>query len=86
MAQPFSSEDASRADYRLISYILRTFIADTKVVHDPSAFDRIGSAFKRAKGSWERIFRGSASDFNLLRKIVKVAVKAGILKKLPGFR
>lgn len=81
-----SSEDSCRADYRLISYILRIFVKGVKVIHDPAGFDQISKAFARGGGSWERLFKGSSADFNLLRKLVKLSIKLGILKKQPRFR
>jgi hypothetical protein len=37
-------------------------------------------------GSWERLFKGSAEEVNLLKKIVKIAIEKGVISKKPKWR
>lgn len=53
-----------------------------KVVQVPSECDRVARVFLRAGGSWESVFRGSAFDIKLLKRILKVAYKKGYLTKM----
>lgn len=76
----------SRADHRLIAYILDTFFKKKSVLHDPDEFDHVSRVFQRAGGSWERLFKGSATDVNLLRRIVKIAINEGHLSEAPRLR
>lgn len=86
MARGILNESPSSADHRIIVYILDTFFKKKNVVHDPQEFDHVSRVFARAGGSWERLFKGSASDVNLLRKIVKIALAGGHLTEVPRFR
>lgn len=53
-----------------------------KVVQTPSECDRVARVFLRAGGSWESVFRGSAFDIKLLKRIVRIAYKKGYLTKV----
>jgi hypothetical protein len=85
MAKGIMPGDPNRADHRFIAYQLDNFMKP-KCLHLPKEFDRVARAFARAGGSWERLFRGSARDVVLLRKILKLAVKHGYVTKEPSFR
>lgn len=85
MSKGILPSDPSRADHRFIRYCLRNFVKP-KVIHDPDDFDKISRAFSRAGGSWERLFKGSARDVVLLRKLLKLAAKHGYLTKEPQLR
>lgn len=85
MAKGIMPGDPNRADHRFIAYSLDNFVKP-KCLHLPREFDKIGRAFRRAGGSWERLFKGSAKDIVLLRKILKLAVKHGFITKEPTFR
>ncbi len=76
----------SRADHRLLVYILDTFFKKKNVQHDPKEFDHVSRVFQRAGGSWERLFKGSATDVNLLRRIVKIAIAEGHISEVPRLR
>jgi len=74
-----------RADQRFILKLVQISLGD-KVEHRPSEFERISRVFSRMGGSWERIFRGgSPEDVNLLKRILKAAVKHGYLTKKEGW-
>jgi hypothetical protein len=77
--------DPIRADHRFILYCLKNFVKP-KTLHDPEEFERVARAFARAGGSWERLFKGSAADVVLLRRIIKLAVKCGYISKEPSLR
>jgi hypothetical protein len=47
----------------------------------PEEMNRVGSVFRLAGGSWERVFEGSVTDLNLLKRVIKVAVKKGVFTK-----
>lgn len=83
MAKGIKPEDPTRADHRLMVYMLKTFMGKEKVLHDPEEFERVTDVFARAGGSWVRLFQGSAKDLNLLRRILKIAAKNGFLTKAP---
>jgi hypothetical protein len=78
--------DPSRADHRFVSYLLDNFFKKKRPRHDPEEFDRVVRAFARAGGSWERLFRGSAKDIVLLRRLLKLAIKHGYISREPKFR
>jgi len=86
MSKGIMPGDPSRADHRLVGYVLKTFFKDRKVLHVPEEFDRVGRVFERAGGSWEHLFKGSIRDINLLKRIVKIAIKEGFMSKAPRFR
>lgn len=86
MSKGIMPKDPSRADHRFIRYQLKEFLGKHPVEHRPKEYDQISRAFARAGGSWERIFRGSVRDIVLLRRLLKLAVKEGILTKRQPFR
>lgn len=85
MSKGVLPSDPSRADHRFIRYCLKNFIKGD-VLQDPKEYARVSRAFARAGGSWERLFKGSAEDVVLLRRILKLAVKHGVLSKEPSLR
>jgi hypothetical protein len=56
-----------------------------KVKPTPAELDRVSRVFCRSGGSWEQLFLGSVDDLVLLKKVVKVAVKAGSLSKASSW-
>ena len=86
MSKGIMPKDPSRADHRFIGYVVKTFYKDKKILHVPKEFDHIVRVFARAGGSWERLFKGSIQDVNLLKRIVKIAIKEGLMSKAPSFR
>lgn len=85
MSKGIMPGDPDRADHRFIAYSLENFMKP-KCLHLPKEFDKIGRAFRRAGGSWERLFKGSARDAVLMRRILKLAIKHGFITKEPTFR
>jgi hypothetical protein len=75
----------SRADYRLIRKILDSSYAG-KVLHTEDGYELIVGVFKKAGGSWEKLFLGSSDDVSLLKRVIKVAYKKGHLPKAPEWR
>lgn len=85
MSKGILPSDPTRADHRFIRYCLQSFVKE-KTLHDPAEFDHVARVFARAGGSWERLFKGSATDVVLLRRILKIAVKDGHISKEPRLR
>lgn len=69
-----------RADHRFIKKLLSTSL-EGKVAEIPREFSRISRVFSKAGGSWKRVFGGSVRDVDLLRKIIKLSYKRGLLTK-----
>lgn len=59
------------------------YLLPKKVEPDPVAFGHICKVFHLAGGSWKDLFDGSVEDVQLLRRIIKVAVKIGVLRRAP---
>ncbi len=79
MAEP----DPIRADYRFMRDILTSSYAKAEVSPTPVELDLVASVFKKAGGSWEKVFRGSVKDVALLKKTIKVAIDGGRMTKSP---
>lgn len=75
----------SRADYRLIHRILESTFSG-KVIHTNDSYEVVVAVFRRAGGSWEKLFLGSADDLGLLKTILKMAVKKEIIPKTSEWR
>ena len=75
----------SRADYRLIHKIIDSSYSG-KVLHTEEGYELVIAVFKKAGGSWEKLFLGSPSDVSLLKKIIRVAYKREFLTKAPQWR
>jgi len=86
MAKGITSGDPSRADHRLIQYLLNTFYKKDRPNHDPEEYDKVTNVFSLMGGSWERLFKGSIEDMSLLRKCLKIAVAKGVISKAPKWR
>lgn len=54
-----------------------------KLRPQPVELDLISRVFKKAGGSWERVFKGSIRDMVLLKKVMKIAVDKGRITKPP---
>jgi hypothetical protein len=78
-------DDPIRADHRFIRYQIKNFMKGN-ILHDPDEYAHVCRVFSRAGGSWERLFKGSAQDVVLLRRIIKIAVKEGHISKAPRWR
>jgi hypothetical protein len=69
-----------RADHRFMVK-LNTVALNGKAMPRPREFDRVSRVFSKIGGSWKRLFNGSVEDVNLLKKVMKVALKKGYLTK-----
>lgn len=78
--------DPSQADHRMIQYVLKNFFAPIPCRAIPKEYSRIAKVFKEAGGSWERLFKGSVRDINLLKLVTKVAIENGFVSKKDKFR
>lgn len=71
----------TKASHRFLKKILGTGFKG-KVEEDGDKFDLLSRVFLRAGGSWRGIFKGgSSTDIDLLKKVIRVAIKRGTLKK-----
>lgn len=75
--------DPSRADVRLICLILSTFHAEKRPAPTTKEIARLVRAFDRMGGSWEELFKGSVDNLSLLKKLVRRAVKRGLVSSSP---
>lgn len=86
MSKGIMPSDPPRADHRLIKYVVETFYGKKGVQSDPREFDKVSNVYALMGGSWERLFKGSAKEINLLKKIVKIAIEKGVISKKPKWR
>lgn len=73
-----------KASHRFIRKLLE-ILYDGKVTHFPEEYELVSKIFKKAGGSWERVFQGSIEDVQLLKKTIKVAYKMGYITKAPNW-
>lgn len=66
--------------HRIISKIVSQKYGG-KVEQQAHEFDKISKAFKKMGGCWERVFHGSVQDLKLLKKVISVAYKKGLITK-----
>jgi hypothetical protein len=69
-----------RADHRYIKQLMSTVLGG-KVEHVPREFDLVANVFSEMGGSWERLFRGSPGDIDLLKQVIQRAYKNEMLTK-----
>lgn len=86
MAKGILLSDPPRADHRLMQYMLDAFFKKKGIAADPKEFDKVTNVFSVMGGSWERLFKGSAKDSELLKKCIKIAIEKGVLSKAPKWR
>jgi hypothetical protein len=85
-AKAIMPSDPSRADHRIIRYVLKNFFPKETIIHQPGPYDRVAKVFMKAGGSWERLFKGSVRDINLLKLICKIALDNDVIPKGKPFR
>ena len=85
-AKAIMPSDPTRADHRMIRYILKNFFPKEVIIHQPNSYNRVAKVFRQAGGSWEGLFKGSVDDVNLLKLICKVALDNGVIQKGKSFR
>jgi hypothetical protein len=86
MPKGIMPSDPSRADHRMIRYMLTTFFKKKGPEHDPKEYDKVSNVFALMGGSWERLFKGSVRDLDLLKRCLKVAVQKEVISKAPKWR
>ncbi len=52
-----------------------------KVEQRATELDHLSKVFKKVGGCWERLFQGSLHDHKLLKKVISVAYKKGLITK-----
>jgi len=76
----------TRADHRYILKLMSIMgLADALELR-AGEFDRIARVFSKAGGTWQAVYGGSADATNLLKTIIKVAVKHGYLTKKEALK
>ena len=67
--------------------LLRTMVTlnheDEGLSPTPKELDLVAKVFVKAGGSWEKLAKGSVDDFDLMRRVIKVAIKKGYISKSP---
>ncbi len=69
-----------RADHRIIRRLISATYGG-KVDHKAEEYEIVTKVFKKAGGSWHRLFLGSTRDIGLLKKILRVAYTKGHLTR-----
>ena len=67
----------ARAHHRTMREILSGI--DKKKDPTPDELDRISKVFAKMGGSWEQLFKGSAEDVVLLKRILRIVAKKGLV-------
>lgn len=83
MSKTRTPTSPASAHYRIMRSLVGLNHKDDKLKPTPKELDRVARVFARADGSWERLFKGSVGDLNLLRTVIKVAADKGFLSKAP---
>ena len=78
---PRSPTSPLKAHHRLLRSLVKTNHKKQNVSPTPAELDRIARVFVRAGGSWERTFKGSIEDVELLKRVIKVAIETGRMSK-----
>ena len=86
MSKPIALSEMVRADHRFLMNLVDTFYKKKGYRATPKAFEKINKVFSQMGGTWENVFKGSPKDIDLLKKVLKVAAKVGVLEKTPKFR
>lgn len=83
MAKVLQPSDPLRADHRLIRDLIRTMGKAEKVQHLPDEYEWICGCFAGLGGSWEAAAKGSVGQIDLLKKIIKHAIKNKRISPAP---
>jgi hypothetical protein len=70
-----------KANHRLMKRLVAISKKGNTVDPRPEELDMCARIFKKAGGSWERLFKGGVDDMVLLKRVVKVAIQQGYLTK-----
>ena len=68
-----------RADHRFLKKLVS--LSAKNADPTPAEFNHVSRVFSTLGGSWERVFRGSPDDIQLLKRLLKLALKHGYLTK-----
>lgn len=79
-----ADETPVRADFRYMKELL-PMVAKEALNPVPEQLGKVARVFARAGGDWIRLFQGSERDINLLKKVLKIAVKKGHISKAPDW-
>jgi hypothetical protein len=73
-----------KAHHLMLTSLLKSYKKE-RLRPTPDDLDKMASVFRKAGGSWERLYQGSVDDMVLLKKVVKIAVKGGHVTKAPSW-
>lgn len=77
------SDDVLRADHRFMKEVITSSFSGEGLAPLPEELDLVARVFAKAGGTWSGVFLGSVRDVTLLKKVMKIAVKRGLLTKSP---
>jgi hypothetical protein len=80
-----SSSAPIRAHQRFMVHLLGTEYKEKKILPREEDLERVNDVFKKMGGSWEKLFKGSSSEINLVRQVVTAAIEQGVLKTRPSW-
>jgi len=69
-----------RADHRYIQTLMQSILGG-KVERVPAEVDMVARVFHKAGGSWERLFKGSPGDIDLLKRVLRQAYASSKLTR-----
>lgn len=78
-------KDPLRADHRKLKDLLEIIGKAGKIQHLPEEYDWVVAVFEGLGGSWEAVFKGSAHQIALLKKILKHAIDKKIMSPKPSW-
>lgn len=83
MAKTILTTDPVRADHRMIHYVLQTHFKKKRIQTEVGSFSKVSEVFEKMNGSWIGLFGGGTEDFTLLKRVLKTAIKIGVLRPKP---
>lgn len=73
------------AYHRLMRMMIAVNHSGQNLQPTPEELDLVERVFRKAGGSWEKVFLGGVDDNKLLKTAIKVAVKTGRITKAPSW-
>jgi len=80
MGTPSSPLKPVYAHHRLLQELLKSG-PGSEFTPTPSELDRVARGFQRCGGSGVELYKGSIDELKLLRELLKIAAKKGLLTK-----
>jgi type IV secretory pathway VirB6-like protein len=80
MSRTPSPKEPIRADHRFIQQLVNSSFKG-KMEAIPDEFTKLSQWFSNAGGSWEHLFQGSPNEIQLLKKVIRVAIRYHLVTK-----